>query len=617
MAAGQRARSTDLLDREDEQAASPRPVASPDSSWDAATTRGHERERMRAIEHREPLQRRILHGLKRNPSTPSELAVAVGAALPSVSRQLRRLRDGGLVEIHGDEADGRLRLYKLTPEGAVRLAEHDAFGAPVAPPEPLSEEANLRYLRSGLRNAVKQRRQGRRLDDVAEQLSAIREEASIRGAHDIAIEASASLATTRSEQRNLPELRRVLDELRHTALGLHPSGDPKLALPAAAFHEHALGHMPEMADGPDLNAKARHLDAAQTLFGQLRASYPESASDWKRREAWSVLSLARNLRKRSRLEEAVAKTGYAIGLFDELEDPYGRARCLFMLGFCSRLMGDFASASALLDAAYELASANAFRRLEAELLMQRGEVHRCEGDNARARQMIEESLELADQMELIVTRAFAQSALGALACQEHRPDDALLALDEAARQFSAYGDSEGLALNARRQAVVERRLANQGSAKHLKAARDLVQTALERYQGLGSPAGISALEVEQARLTILRGGQGKIQIANLLARLDDARERYLLELDPWVPTVLRAFAAEVGNRRLRERAAQLTNASEDRIAAWAKQDIAQSVGVSMARPSRHRHPAVPSGADAEMAGEPRGQLDEQRVSLRG
>jgi tetratricopeptide (TPR) repeat protein len=278
-----------------------------------------------------------------------------------------------------------------------------------------------------------------------------------------------------------------------------------------------------------------------------------------------------------------------------------------MFGFCSRLIGDFTSAYAHLDAAYQLADEYQFERLRAELLMQLGEVRRCEGDTVRAREMLSESLELSDGMELLVTRAFARSALGAVAYQEQDLDRAQRSLEEAEQLFQACNDVEGLALNARRRAVVQRRLAGGHQRSQLRVAREFVQTALERYRALRSPAGLAAAEVEQARLTMLSGGAGSAAVQRLIARLDDKRQSLLLELDPWVPRVIRCFAQEAEHEALYERAERLVKAGREHLSTWtkhAKHDLARPTTLPA------RQPDVPD-VDLEMGGEPRGRRDHE------
>lgn len=143
-----------------------------------------------------------------------------------------------------------------------------------------------------------------------------------------------------------------------------------------------------------------------------------ASADWFRSQAWSVISLAGNLRKQTRLERALRLATIAKRSFDSLEDEYGQAQCLFMFGFCLRLLGEFREASACLDHAYRLAEDNCFERARADTLMQIGEVRRCLGDLDEAREFLNEALERADGMRLLVTQAFAQSTLGAVEFQK-------------------------------------------------------------------------------------------------------------------------------------------------------------------------------------------------------
>ncbi len=62
---------------------------------------------------------RVLYLLVRSPKTPTELASLEKKHLSDVSRTLRTLRDGGLVEY--TETSSRQRYYRVTAEGYALL----------------------------------------------------------------------------------------------------------------------------------------------------------------------------------------------------------------------------------------------------------------------------------------------------------------------------------------------------------------------------------------------------------------------------------------------------------------------------------------------------------------
>ena len=72
----------------------------------------------------DPTRRRLLDLLRDDDRTVGELVDALGMAQPAVSKQLRVLRDAGLVEAR---IDAQRRIYSLRPEP---LAEVDAWLAP-------------------------------------------------------------------------------------------------------------------------------------------------------------------------------------------------------------------------------------------------------------------------------------------------------------------------------------------------------------------------------------------------------------------------------------------------------------------------------------------------------
>src|SRR6516165_830109 len=98
-----------------------------------------------------------------SPPTLSELAVIAGLTLKNTSRVVKELRKRGWIELQGNPLDERVRLVKLTVEGAevVRLvngalvdmarrivANEDAKGAKEdrRPPRPLTSRARSKAL---------------------------------------------------------------------------------------------------------------------------------------------------------------------------------------------------------------------------------------------------------------------------------------------------------------------------------------------------------------------------------------------------------------------------------------------------------------------------------------
>ena len=72
----------------------------------------------------DPERRQLLQHLRTGERTAGELVRSCGAAQPAVSKQLRALRESGLVRVR---KDAQRRWYALEPEG---LAAVDAWLAP-------------------------------------------------------------------------------------------------------------------------------------------------------------------------------------------------------------------------------------------------------------------------------------------------------------------------------------------------------------------------------------------------------------------------------------------------------------------------------------------------------
>jgi DNA-binding transcriptional ArsR family regulator len=70
----------------------------------------------------DPNRRGVVDLLRRRPWRAGELADELGMSRPAMSRHLRVLRQTGLIETAGDDADARARIYQLRPEpfGALR-----------------------------------------------------------------------------------------------------------------------------------------------------------------------------------------------------------------------------------------------------------------------------------------------------------------------------------------------------------------------------------------------------------------------------------------------------------------------------------------------------------------
>lgn len=64
----------------------------------------------------DPTRRRVVELLRGGARRPGELAESLGMSPPALSRHLKILRQGGLVEERLDALDARVRLYSLRPE---------------------------------------------------------------------------------------------------------------------------------------------------------------------------------------------------------------------------------------------------------------------------------------------------------------------------------------------------------------------------------------------------------------------------------------------------------------------------------------------------------------------
>ncbi|HEX5378235.1 MAG TPA: metalloregulator ArsR/SmtB family transcription factor [Phenylobacterium sp.] len=69
----------------------------------------------------DPHRRQVIDLLSRGPRQAGELARETGLTPPAMSRHLKALKAGGLVEETHPAFDARVRIYALRPEPMVRL----------------------------------------------------------------------------------------------------------------------------------------------------------------------------------------------------------------------------------------------------------------------------------------------------------------------------------------------------------------------------------------------------------------------------------------------------------------------------------------------------------------
>ena len=69
----------------------------------------------------DPHRRRVIDLLRERPRAAGDLARTVGLAAPAMSRHLRALREGGLVEESHPPFDARLRVYAMKADPMIAL----------------------------------------------------------------------------------------------------------------------------------------------------------------------------------------------------------------------------------------------------------------------------------------------------------------------------------------------------------------------------------------------------------------------------------------------------------------------------------------------------------------
>jgi DNA-binding MarR family transcriptional regulator len=571
----------------------------------AATKRlRDERRQVADSARKEPLRRRLLIALGSGAATPTELSAAVEARKESVSRKLTTMRAEGLVSVTKDSDDRRRTAYSLTREGRSELGRQLAFGAPGRSPRLPDAREIAVFQREALAGAVAMRRRDNRLQDAIDRMQEIYEQAEEAGAHDIALEALAELATTQRQDRRREERDGSLAILEHMAMGA-PGVEPQLVYPAIAHLEYERGKFSDM--GPaDNTALARHLITSMSLFERLIEQPPgQDTRSWRTRRAWSAVSLAHNFRDQSRYDDSLQYAASGLRTFDELEDDYGRTQCWFLFGFCLRLLRRFDAAWSCLEHAHAIACApaNRFERARAFCLVQMGEVRRCQNSTEEAEQLLGEALKEAKRLDLHVARSFATSGLAAVQFQDKELDLAQVTLRSAQKAFRRCKHQEGIALNARRQATVARHLSIEGVKPDEPEIKKLIKLAETTYRALGSPAGVAACEIERGWMRKISPDCGNLdEVVDELNHLVKD-ERGTLEQDAWVPTVLNEFARKVGGADLAKQARAVYSQSERNLTEQGDQGIQYISG--LAEDFEAADKSHPSTRVVEMGGESR------------
>lgn len=574
----------------------------------AANSRLEEARRsVRELEREQPLRRRILTALAEAPRTTSQLAAEVEATPEAVSRKLKELREEDLVESDQDADDRRRRINRLTRQGEIAYVRHLSLGEPEELPTPPDAEEVGAFLREGVEEAVELRRKNNRLDDAIERLALIEKHAGDLGDHELAIEAGMELATTQRQRARHEDWLRSVAALRNRAL--HDAFDPELTLRATAYIAYQRGR------SNHANAIAELVRSISTFSDLIEvATGKEQKALMKTRRAWSVFGLANACRKRSDLESAIRLSVDCAKTFERLRDDYGKAQSCLLLGSSLRLQGHFNTALKCFTLVSHIAQApgNGFERTAITALQQTGEVRRCIGQFNGARDALDEALERSRHMGLDSTMALASASLAALEFQEGDPEKALFTMKRADEPFMRSGDTQGIGLNARRQATVARHLLEEGRDGKGWASwiKRLVARAKESYAEMDSPAGMAQCEVEQWRLAAVSKTFGDRR--NIMKRLNQLVERNAVAIygDFWTSEILAGFerdstiawSDEVQSARL------LAQLSAEKAGKEIRPAL-NSIGIKMVRSS-----STPGDKAVEMAGECKRAVDESQLA---
>lgn len=498
--------------------------------WDAVqqelARRRVEQARRTPIPSSESLRSQILAFLAKAPaSTPSQVASTLNRSTTVVSRVLSTLLEAGLVVFDTNPGDKRIRHYRLSRPDTV---SDKGF---VEPPSATEEERQ--YLGLVIAAAVRARRRANDLSYAADRLGRALEQATQAKANDLALVARRELVITLRQAGRFDEVERHLRAFDEIAAG-EVSIEPHLVAPATACLDYELGRKGSLP----ARERLEHLTTAATVFRRCDAL--DGAHDWSPREGWARLASAEIWRQQTEFGLAVADAKRAEMIFIAYDDTYGSAEATRIQGFCQRLRGNFSEAIAVLRRAEELAKAGSADRCLADVLLQLGDALRCSGDLDSAAETLSQAADVARSVKRTHTLGFSLTALGAVMYACGDLDRAWVLSTEA--ESLLRSSPPGRALNARRQGVIARDLAD-GKPANRRQSVEFFAQSMNQYRELGSPAGIAACCV----------GLGKVgdahdlpetAVKDLIDVASSGVGRLLLPMDPWVPGLVKQWAME-------------------------------------------------------------------------
>lgn len=592
-------------------------------------------ERIAQTEEREPLRARVLHAIANGLTSPGDLAARLGVEPETVSRALGVLSREGLVGFGRDADDGRKRNYYLaSPEdvpndtevvltvaGGIERSEHDAYGTPAEGDRERDREAAQaafeRYVQAAIERAVADRRQDNALPAAIEQLQEVVATCVQAHAGEHELLARRELATTLRQANRTTEHAAQLRGFLAIARGRRRELGGELAMPALGHFNYERGRaIGGLANSTRILQAVRDLVAARQTFEQLADAEPTNP-EWVTRRAWATYGIADILRQRTDIDRALRLAVSSAQTFDEVDDRYGLASSVFLVGFCLRLRGDFQRAETVLSHAQRLTEEHEFWRLNAECLTQLGEASRSRGELRAASELLSRAINAAATVDHAVTSAFAHSSMGALAYESQDVESAYGHLEAAQERFVAIRHRPGIALNLRRLALVGFKRDVQSGARTTQAVSDAfvrLTRAQGRYVRLASAAGVVSCKLGRVEILIEAGQSTEAECAGIAQWFEASEDRYsTVKLDPWMPTLMAHLAAVTGHVQFGEVAERLiryADASRAERASANETTVQTLVGSA-------KLPRVVRKRPDRMGGEPRRQVGDADAAAVG
>lgn len=232
-------------------------------------------------------------------------------------------------------------------------------------------------------------------------------------------------------------------------------------------------------------------------------------------EAWSLSALGTIEMERGQTDAALATYNDAVTLNERIGNRANLAWALMSLADLQRLRGEFDVARTHAQRAVDIQRQLASKEGEGDALTRLGIVLRDSGDLSGARTQLEAALAIEQQLKERYKAASTQVDLARLALREHKPEEALMRLDETQAGFTGADAESGLATASAARAETLLALGRKAQARTaMNAALGFVKS---------HPDSLDALDIRRSEARVL-AAEGRTTTA--IGELRAVRQQY-------------------------------------------------------------------------------------------